>query len=128
VKVLLDSCSFLWLTQDSSELSSKAKQVFLDANNDVFLSSVSVWEILIKNRLGKLPLPGDAHKFIEHQCKSHLIEYLPLMETAVFQLAHLPNHHRDPFDRMLVCQAIADDLTILTPDKMIALYPAATLW
>lgn len=92
------------------------------------MSSVSVWEIIVKNQLGKLPLPSAADDFIKQQCEKHFIEYLALDEKAVFHLSRLPNHHRDPFDKMLVCQAIAHDLTILTSDKMIMQYPVATVW
>jgi len=62
------------------------------------------------------------------QCEKHFIESLSLDEKAVFNLSQLPNHHRDPFDRMLVCQAIAYDLTILTSDELIMQYPVATAW
>jgi len=65
---------------------------------------------------------------VERKSKRHFIEYLPLDEKAVFHLSRLPNYHRDPFDKMLVCQAIAHDLTILTPDKLTSQYPVATAW
>jgi PIN domain nuclease of toxin-antitoxin system len=128
MKILLDTCAFLWLTTDAPELSEKAKILFQNTNNAVYLSSVSVWEIIVKHQLGKLPLPSAADDFIKQQCEKHFVEYLSLDEKAVFNLSRLPNHHRDPFDRMLVCQAIAHDLTILTSDKMITQYPVATVW
>ena len=128
MKILLDTCAFLWLTTDAPELSEKAKILFQNTNNVVYLSSVSVWEVIVKNQLGKLPLPSAADDFIKQQCKKHFIEYLALDEKAVFHLSRLPNHHRDPFDKMLICQAIAHDLTILTSDKMIMQYPVATVW
>ena len=128
MKILLDTCAFLWLTTDAPELSEKAKILFQNTKNAVYLSSVSVWEIIVKHQLGKLPLPSAADDFIKQQCEKHFVEYLSLDEKAVFNLSRLPNHHRDPFDRMLVCQAIAHDLTILTSDKMITQYPVATVW
>ena len=128
MKILLDTCAFLWLTTDAPELSDKAKILFQNTNNAVYLSSVSVWEIIVKHQLGKLPLPSAADDFIKKQCEKHFIEYLSLDEKAVFNLSRLPNHHRDPFDRMLVCQAIAYDLTVLTSDKLIMQYPVATIW
>lgn len=128
MKVLLDTCAFLWLTTDAPELSNKAKILFKNTSNAVYLSSVSVWEIIVKHQLGKLPLPSAADDFIKQQCEKHFIEYLALDEKAVFHLSRLPNHHRDPFDRMLICQAIAHDLTVLTSDKMIMQYPVATVW
>lgn len=120
MKILLDTCAFLWLTTNDPCLSQKAKQAFQNTENSIYLSSVSVWEMLVKHQLGKLPLPTDAEQ--------HFIEYLPLSESAVFQLNKLPNFHRDPFDKMLVCQALSENLTILTSDSMITQYPAATLW
>jgi len=128
MKILLDTCAFLWLATDAPELSDKAKLLFQNTNNAVYLSSISVWEIIVKHQLGKLPLPSAADDFIKQQCEKHFVEYLSLDEKAVFSLSRLPNHHRDPFDRMLVCQAIAYDLTILTSDKLIMQYPVATVW
>lgn len=128
MKILLDTCTFLWLTTDAPELTEKAKILFQDTRNLVYLSSVSIWEIIVKNKLGKLPLPENPEKFIREQCKRHLIESLPLDNNAVFYLKNLPDHHRDPFDRMLICQAMSHDLTLLTSDKMIMQYPVATVW
>jgi len=73
-------------------------------------------------------LPSAADDFIKKQWEKHYIDYLPLDEKAVFNLYRLPNHHLDPFDKMLVCQAQTHDLTILTSDKMIMQYPVATVW
>jgi PIN domain nuclease of toxin-antitoxin system len=128
MKILLDTCAFLWLTTDAPELSDKAKILFQNTSNAVYLSSVSVWEIIVKHQMGKLPLPSAADDFIKQQCEKHFVKYLSLDEKAVFNLSRLPNHHRNPFDRMLVCQAIAYDLTILTSDKMIIQYPVSTVW
>ena len=102
--------------------------LFKNNNNDIYLSSVSVWEIIVKNKLGKLPLPYSADEFIQQQCQLHFIESLPLDVRAVYRLGYLPNHHRDPFDRMLVCQAIENGLTILTSDSLIIQYPVSTIW
>lgn len=128
MKILLDTCAFLWLTTDAPELSETSKALFRDTHNIVYLSSVSVWEIMVKNRLGKLPLPEPAEAFIQRQCQQHLIESLPLDNKAVFQLKSLPDYHRDPFDRMLICQAIANQLTLLTSDELITQYPVSTAW
>lgn len=128
MRILLDTCAFLWLASDAPELSQTARNVFQDIENEVFLSSVSAWEIMVKNRLGKLPLPGSAAQFIQRQCKDHLIDTLPLDMLSVYQMAILPDYHRDPFDRMLICQAIEHGLTIMTPDEAMRDYPVASLW
>jgi len=128
VKILLDTCAFLWLATDAPELSSQAKMLFQNTNNPVYLSSVSAWEIVVKHQLGKLPLPCDPEHFINQLCSQHIIEILSLDDKSVYHLSHLPNHHRDPFDKMLVCQAIEHGLTILTSDKLIAQYPVNTIW
>ena len=128
MKILLDTCAFLWLTTDAPELSDKARTLFQNIDNAVYLSSVSVWEIIVKHQLGILPLPSSADEFIKQQCDMHFVEYLSLDEKAVFHLSQLPSHHRDPFDRILVCQAIAHDLTVLTSDELITQYPVATAW
>ena len=127
MKVLLDTCAFLWITTDDPQLSETARQIFKNPNNEIFLSSVSAWEI-IKNSIGKLPLPSLAEEFISSQRLKHEIDTLPLTEKAVFHLNKLPNHHKDPFDRMLICQAIEHDLTILTSDSLIVQYPVNTVW
>lgn len=128
MKVLLDTCAFLWITTDDAQLSETARQIFKNPNNEIFLSSVSAWEIIVKNGIGKLPLPSLADEFIASQRIKHEIDSLPLTEKAVFHLNKLPNHHKDPFDRMLICQAIEHDLTILTSDSLIVQYPVNTDW
>lgn len=128
MKLLLDTCTFLWIISGSDRVSEGAKEAFTAAENDVFLSSVSAWEISVKYTLGKLPLPLSPERFVPEQRSLHRIESLDLTESSVFHLHRLPALHRDPFDRMLVCQAIDNGLTILTPDNNISAYPLRTLW
>lgn len=128
MKLLLDTCTFLWLTKGSQELSLKAINAFSDPLNEVYFSAVSAWEISVKYRLGKLPLPLPPDKFIPKERKRHLISPLSLSEQDTLHLCKLPNPHKDPFDRMLVCQAIEHSLTILTPDPLIVQYPIRCLW
>ncbi len=128
MKLLLDTCTFLWLISDAGELSPAARQLFQDPANRVFLSSVSAWEIAVKNDLGRLPLPDPAEQFVPAQRKLHAIESLPLEEGAALMLTKLPDYHRDPFDRMLVCQANYHGMTLLTPDAQIARYPVHSMW
>jgi len=128
VRILLDTCTFLWLITDDTALSASARNEFLDPDNDVYLSAVSVWEIAVKHSLGKLPLPASPDRFIPSQRESHGITSLPLEEKAVLYLSKLPQLHRDPFDRVLVCQAIQHELTLLTPDPLITQYAVRTAW
>jgi len=128
VRVLLDTATFLWAVGDAPELSPEARQIFADPGNDVYLSSVSAWEIAVKCALGKLPLPEPPGRFVPLQRKQHGIEPLHLGEEAALHLSRLPLLHKDPFDRMLVCQAIVHDLVILTPDELIHQYPIRTIW
>jgi PIN domain nuclease of toxin-antitoxin system len=128
VRILLDTCTFLWLITDDTALPASARNVFLDPDNDVYLSAVSVWEIAVKHSLGKLPLPASPDRFIPSQRESHGITSLPLEEQAVLYLSKLPPLHRDPFDRVLVCQAIQHELTLLTPDPLLTQYAVRTAW
>jgi PIN domain nuclease of toxin-antitoxin system len=128
VKILLDTCTFLWVTSGSSDLSHDAIKIFTDPNNEVYLSAVSAWEISIKYSLGKLRLPVPPDAFIPKERERHLIAPLNLSERDTFHLGKLPVFHKDPFDRMLICQAIERSLIILTPDPLVTQYPIRHLW
>ena len=128
MKVLLDTCTFLWILADAPQLSATALDLFTDPAKDVYLSSVSTWEIAVKHALGRLPLPEPLSNFIPAMRSAHGIEPLSLDEESTLYTSRLPGHHRDPFDRMLICQAIVRDLVILTPDDEIRQYPAKTKW
>lgn len=116
------------MISDSDELSLNARNLFVDSANDVYFSVASAWEIIVKPKLGKLPLPDLPHDFIKNNRIRHRIESLPLDESAVLQLSRLPEYHQDPFDRILVCQAIANGMTILTSDAHIRRYPVKVEW
>jgi PIN domain nuclease of toxin-antitoxin system len=124
----LDTVAFLWAVSDAPELSDEARDLFVDPDNEVYLSSVSTWEIAVKHSLGKLPLPEPPAKFIPTQRKQHGIDSLSLDEESTLYLTRLPVLHKDPFDRMLVCQAVVQHLVILTPDNLINQYPVRTIW
>lgn len=128
MKLLLDTATFLWLLLDSSRLTGRVRDEVADPANDVFLSAVSTWEISVKHNLGKLALPDTPERYLPGAREEHGIEALPLDEAATFQLVKLPQLHRDPFDRMLICQAIAHGLTLVTPDEDVRQYPVASLW
>jgi len=128
VKLLLDTCTFLWSLEGGAAISEPARAALSDAANDVYLSSVSAWEIAVKHALGRLPLPEPPHRYVPAQRRARGIEPLALDEEAALHLARLPAIHRDPFDRMLVCQALVAGLMLVTPDPDILRYPVRTLW
>jgi PIN domain nuclease of toxin-antitoxin system len=128
VRILLDTCTFLWIAADAPQLSPRSREAFADADNEVFLSAASAWEIAVKHRLGRLPLPEAPESFVPAQRKAHGIEPLPVDEEAALHVAQLPELHRDPFDRMLVAQATLHGLLVLTPDDAIRRYAVRTLW
>lgn len=128
MKLLLDTCTFLWVISSSPRLSARAGELFRDPDNEVFLSAVSAWEIAVKYSLGSLPLPAPPLEIVPKERELHGIAPLQLTEEAALYLQKLPQLHRDPFDRMLVCQAITNGLAILTPDPLISQYGVLTSW
>jgi len=127
MKILLDTCEFLWLVSGDAKLSSPVAAAIRDPHNEVFLSVVSFWEISVKYSLGKLPLPLPPAQFVPQQREQHLLAALALDEAAVALLGGLPALHRDPFDRMLVCQAQAHGLAIASADALIRQYPVTLI-
>lgn len=127
-RYLLDTCTFLWLVAGSDSLPEAVRDIIRNPENAVFLSVVSAWEIAVKHGSGRLPLPQKPDLFVRKQREDHLLESLPLLEAHVLTLIKLPGIHHDPFDRMLICQAVAEGLTILTPDEAITQYPIRTVW
>jgi PIN domain nuclease of toxin-antitoxin system len=128
VRLLLDTCTFLWIAAGSDELSPHARACFVDPDNEVYLSAVSAWEIAVKHALDRLPLPEPPTRFVPAERERHGIDVLPLDEESALHLDRLPRLHRDPFDRMLVCQALVHGLTILSPDPLLSQYPVRTTW
>jgi PIN domain nuclease of toxin-antitoxin system len=127
MKLLLDTHIFLWFISGSSRLSDRQCSAICDPDNDVYLSIISIWEVIIKHQLGKLPLPESPEIYLPRQRDAHQIASLNLDEGSVAQLANLPPLHRDPFDRMLICQALHNDLTIVTVDLAVLNYDVDTL-
>ena len=128
MRLLLDTCTFLWLAADDPQLSTTARASCAAAENDLFLSALSTWEIAIKSRLGRLDLPAHPSRYVVSRREWLRVAHLAFDETSASHDALLPPLHRDPFDRGLVSQAILHGLTIVTPDPEIARYPAPVLW
>jgi PIN domain nuclease of toxin-antitoxin system len=127
MRILLDTHIFLWFISGDLQLSLDLRDSIQDSDNEVYLSVVSVWEILVKYQLGKLPLPEPPETYVPRQRNLHQILNLDLDEGCVIQLAKLPPLHRDPFDRMLVCQALHNDLTIATVDVAVRAYSVGVI-
>jgi len=127
MKFLLDTHVFLWFLSGDARLPAAWRDTIRQPHHEVYLSVVSLWETIIKHRLGKLPLPEPPETYLPTQRERHRIANLPLDEASVRQLAALPPIHRDPFDRMLICQAMEHTLTIITVDEVFRAYPAPIL-
>ena len=118
MRLLLDTHILLWWLADSPSLPDQARQWIADPANAVFVSAVSLWEIWLKQSLGKLKVPAD----FETRLAGESFESLPLMAAHTRGVASLPWHHRDPFDRMLIAQAKAAELRFVTADEAAAAY------
>ena len=123
MKLLLDTHVFLWYISGDSRLPNQLRNVLCNSDNEVWLSVVSLWEAIVKYRLKKLPLPEPPESYFPRQRERHQIESLALDEASVAELAKLPSIHRDPFDRMLICQTLRHGMTIVTVDEAILAYP-----
>ncbi len=127
MRLLLDTHIFLWFISGDERLPEGMRDGIRDLNNEVYLSTVSLWEAIVKHRLGKLPLPQPPNIYLPIQRQKHQIASLSLDEASVSQLAGLPQIHRDPFDRMLICQALEHGLTVVTVDDALCAYPVPIL-
>jgi PIN domain nuclease of toxin-antitoxin system len=125
-RMLLDTHVFLWHITADRRMPKALADTICDANNEVFLSVVSVWEAVIKYSLGKLPLPEPPALFLPKQRQAHQIASLLIDEDTLVHVANLPPLHRDPFDRLLVGQALQHNLTIATVDDAIRAYTVPT--
>ncbi len=123
MKLLLDTHIFLWFVSDDQRLREKYRGAICDSANEVYLSVASLWECVIKHSLGKLQLPSNTVDYLTLQRERHGIQSLPIDERCVARLSELPRIHRDPFDRILICQAIQHGFHIVTEDKLFTSYP-----
>jgi PIN domain nuclease of toxin-antitoxin system len=118
MRLLIDTQIFIWAVLDSKNLTVQARRIMLDAT-EVFVSSVSIWEIAIKAKIGKLA--GDPNEFVEAISHSGFQE-IAITARHAAKIYDLPSYHHDPFDRLLIAQAICEPLKLLTADKMLARY------
>ena len=122
MKYLLDTHVFLWYILADSRLSNKAFEIIQSRENDIKVSIVSVWEMIVKSTLGKLPLPRPYHDFILQQVNNHSLSFLEISNNEFRHLEELERIHKDPFDRLLICQSIEYNLSFITNDDTIKKY------
>jgi len=128
VKALLDTHAFLWWISDDRRLSDRAREFIGDGRNELFFSAASGWEISIKAGLGRLEVPGDLQRFIADQLSRNAIKVLSIYLSHTLHTRVLPDHHRDPFDRILASQAILEEMPLLSADPKISHYPVEVVW
>ncbi len=128
MNILLDTHAFLWLVTDDERLSETARQTFLNSENRLFFSAASLWEICIKMSLGKISLKTGWFQTIQAEMEINVIQWLPIEMPHCVEVTKLPFHHRDPFDRMLIAQAITQDMQLLSRDKRLSAYAIKRIW
>ena len=128
MKVLLDTHAFLWWLTDDFQLSDTAKATIANPVNTIYFSVVSAWEIIIKERTGKLSLPEPPETYIPSRLASNRFISLNVQMEHVLQIAALPDHHRDPFDRLLIAQSQIENIPLLTLDRSIGKYAVNIIW
>jgi len=129
VKVLLDTHAFLWWVTEDPKLSARARRIIGNSSNDVYFSAVSGWEIAIKAGLGRLRIgDGSVEDFVAEHVAVNGFQVLAIQLRHVLRTASLPGQHRDPFDRLLVAQAIGEELTLMSADRALAEYKVKIVW
>lgn len=128
MRVLVDAPTFLWMAQDDDRLPPAVRALLLDGRTHASLSVATTWELSIKALKGRLRLPMSPPEYFEARRDALSLDLLPVHQRHVDALPELPEIHADPFDRMLVAQAIVEDLEIVTGDVAITRYPVRTIW
>ncbi len=128
MKYLFDTQALLWITIGDEKLSNIAKQIFLNPNNEIFISIASIWEITIKVSLKKLNIGSSVRDFVQTHIKGNDVKILNMELDHIFELEYLPFHHRDPFDRFLISQSIVNKIPIISSDKLFDLYSVKRIW
>jgi len=128
MKLLLDTHAFLWFLEDDARLSASARTLIADGDNDIYLSIGSLWEMAIKISLGKLSISQPFESFIPEQLAINRIDLLHIAVEHAARLTALPFHHRDPFDRLLIAQALTADMPIVGADVAFDAYGVRRLW
>jgi len=128
VKLLLDTCAFLWLAQQPTMLSKSAAAAIDEPGNELFLSDVSVLEVVMKHSAGKLPMPAPPREWFPDRLEFHQVTTIPQRETVIYMSGELPRVHNDPFDRLIAAEAIESGMTVVSPDGPISDLGASRIW
>ena len=125
---LLDTHALLWIVTDDRQLSNKVKKIFLDEQNILFISTASLWEIAIKVSLKRLVLGQSLTDFFYKHVIGNNVRLLEIKLEHLAVLETLEFHHKDPFDRLIICQSIIEKIPILSNDKIFSKYPIKRIW
>ena len=128
MRLLLDTHALMWFLLDAQRLSSQARTLMVDLSNELWVSPASLWELAIKISLGKYALEKDFRTFFDEQLEDNRLEIMPITVRHAAAVATLPFHHRDPFDRLIIAQAVVEQVPVLSADATFDSYPIARIW
>jgi PIN domain nuclease of toxin-antitoxin system len=128
MKLLFDTHAFIWWDSEPQKLTPQIEALCRDRSNTLIFSVASAWEMQIKSELGKMRFEMPLASIVENQTQTNGVQVLPILLPHVLALENLPPHHKDPFDRLLIAQAIAENAVLLSADPVFAQYPVQVLW
>jgi len=128
VKYLLDTNVFLWSIGPLRKLNQQALDLLAGGQEEFYLSAASAWEVTIKSAIGRLTLPHPPKRLVPESVKLLSLRPLPITQTHALAVSDLPLHHHDPFDRILIAQAVTEDMVLMTSDRLFSRYPVQTFW
>jgi PIN domain nuclease of toxin-antitoxin system len=128
VRYLLDTGVWIWSVSRVERLNSRSREILSSSKEEIYLSAATSWEVSIKMRLGKLHFPGSPAECVPAFAARQSLRLLPVNHNHALGVYDLPLHHRDPFDRLIISQALAEDMTILTADRIFRKYPVQIVW
>lgn len=128
MRLLLDSHVFVWMHDQPNKLSPAVKNALTDPANQIFLSVASAWELQIKIILGKFGLSDKLENVITQQRQANNLQMIPVELSHILYLENIPFHHKDPFDRILIAQAAAENMTLVSADRHFSNYKVSLLW
>ncbi len=128
MKYILDTHALLWILTNSPQVSEAAKELYLNSGNTIYFSMAGLWEMSIKISLKKLSIGEPINEFVQNHISGNDITLLNIELPHIFLLEKLPYHHGDPFDRLLICQSIYENIPIISSDSMFDSYPIKRIW